>query len=174
MKTCSKCHTEKGEGEFYIDKNRSDGKSSRCKKCVIDCARQSQASNTDFRREYLKEYSRLNQEAIKKYKQKYQTKNREKINARSKNNRSHNNRIEYERRYAKNNREKFAEWSSRYYYNNRDSCIRKPIDNLTNSYITNVLKGCGMPKYLIDQYPELIEIKRTSIKTKRTLKNYTL
>lgn len=49
---------------------------------------------------------------------------------------------------------------------------KKIKENLSDGYIKARLVGEGVPKQKINEYPEIIEIRRLIIKTKRNLKNF--
>lgn len=76
-KVCTKCKENKNLLNFYKDKNTKSGYGSRCKDCVKLCAKESQINNKDYRKEYLKNYSKENIVSLRENKKIYRENNRE-------------------------------------------------------------------------------------------------
>jgi hypothetical protein len=76
-KVCTKCKTEKNLLNFYKDKNTKSGFGSRCKDCVKLCSKESQINNKEYRKEYLKNYSKENIIYLRENKKTYRENNRE-------------------------------------------------------------------------------------------------
>jgi DNA repair exonuclease SbcCD ATPase subunit len=130
-KTCSKCKRELSLNHFHKTKTGKYGVMSKCKDC---------------RKEYNKEYNKINKEKIKEYNKEYKNSenNKEKILEKAKeyykNNKQkileHNKEykkeyyknnkekiLEYSKEYSKNNKQKIKEKDKEYYKNNKQNCI---------------------------------------------------
>jgi hypothetical protein len=119
MKRCGKCGKEKNN--FSKNKHSPDGLCSWCKKCVS---------------EYKKEYSKKNEEKLKKDKQEYYIKNRDRL---IENNKKHyQENKEHKKKYDKNrlasDPEKYRKEKRDYYYNNKGSCIERVRKNSNIRY----------------------------------------
>ena len=122
------------------------------------------------RRDYGIKYRAENAEKIKAQKAKYNKENSEKIKASLK-------------AWQKSNPEKLKEIQARHYSKNKESIREvqkiwqkanpdklkamesRSRDNLSNKYVKQVLRRAGFPNESIS--PELIELKRITLKTKR-------
>lgn len=82
MKTCSKCGAEKPLDEYHRDKNRKNGRESRCKPCKRTYRAEHYARNREAELEHRADYYQQNQEAIRVYKAEYRQANRKAILAR--------------------------------------------------------------------------------------------
>jgi NOL1/NOP2/fmu family ribosome biogenesis protein len=67
MKTCSKCSNLKEPDQFFKDKSKSDGLTSRCKLCIYEKTSQYQKVNSSKRTIWNKTYSLKNRDKIKEY-----------------------------------------------------------------------------------------------------------
>lgn len=62
MKSCSECKAEKPLSEFYKDKAKKDGASSRCKPCSKEYGRRYYEKNSELLRKYSREWYKENRE----------------------------------------------------------------------------------------------------------------
>ena len=67
MKKCSKCKTEKDKNSFYIDKHKKDGLTSSCIYCCRKTGKKSILKNIDSVRERSNKYNKKNREKINSY-----------------------------------------------------------------------------------------------------------
>ena len=111
--------------------------------CCKECGKEYRENNTEKLKEYLREYRKNNPEKEKERKRKWRENNPEKIK-------------EYKKDYYKNNTEKEKERSREY------------CENLHPSYVKHNLKQLGYTEEEIT--PELIEVKKETLKTKRLIK----
>jgi 5-methylcytosine-specific restriction endonuclease McrA len=65
MKTCSRCKAEKPLDEFHNNKGSKDGKTTRCKPCAIDAAREWAKANPEKVRARCREIARRNKHKYK-------------------------------------------------------------------------------------------------------------
>lgn len=152
-KKCGKCGEVKDVGEFY--KNRSC-----CKKC-----RQSQ----------LKEWQNNNRDKIKKYSRSQYVKNPEKLKERAKEWQLNNPEKYKERKkeWLLNNPGKDKESRNKWKCKNPEKVkenSKNQRKSLNTCYIKKTLKLSGFTTEQINENPELIEVKRLIIKTKRLCK----
>ena len=75
MKTCSKCNIEKQFEQFYKDKSKKCGFSSRC----IECISKLRIENKEKRKEIDRRHYLKNKENIRKRNNKWNQENKEKI-----------------------------------------------------------------------------------------------
>jgi hypothetical protein len=102
MKTCTVCNTEKEEFEFYNDKHKKDGLTSKCKKCCKTKQIEVNAKRKDKIKEYYLSYSKNNKEKISIKNKKLYEKKKDIVLASCK-------------QYRENNREKILEYQKSYY-----------------------------------------------------------
>lgn len=154
-KVCTNCKYEKCIRDFYKDKKGKNGFRSCCKTCMNEFSSEYHKNNSEKRNIYRQ----ANSEKIKTYRAKYRKNNSEKI----KENRA---------KYYKDNHKRENSISAEYHKNNLEKIKElkaKRIEDLPDSYIRHQLKIQNYPQELINN-PEIIEIKRITIKTKRLCK----
>lgn len=79
MKRCTKCGETKAEDEFCRRKDRSDGRNSRCRRCMSEVYRRYHEENLEKELERFRRYRKENREAILERAQQYREENREAI-----------------------------------------------------------------------------------------------
>ena len=148
MKKCRKCGEEKDEGEFGKNKTQIDRLHYYCKSCCSKIGKQNGVKYKDRLSKYRKEYRIRNKHEIRLYQKIYRKDHHETI-------------IAKQRKYRDDNWEQYSLSLK------MDSKSRR--DRLDDSYVLSVicqrtrLKPSDIP-------PELIEVKRLIIKTKRLCK----
>lgn len=168
MKTCTKCHIEKDESEFRLQYNRNSLRPY-CRKC-----------NAEMAANYRKKYPARAKKSRKLSYEKNKERNRHTNNKRA---------IEY---YIKNRDEilekKKERWKKRGVLQRKERRKnpevkrmehiqnlrreRSRIDRITDTYVKKLLIQKGnVPKEMINVYPEIIELHRLQLKTKRLIKN---
>lgn len=83
MKVCTKCMAEKPKSEFSKDKQKKDGKCSRCKACVSEQRAARVAENPEAERQRAKLWVALNPEKHKASQAKYRANSKQKTKERS-------------------------------------------------------------------------------------------
>lgn len=153
MKICSKCGVGKDSICFTKRIKNSDGLHSWCKECV-----------KNYNINYCKKYYSENKESLLNYSKIYRSENAEKT------------RIAQEK-YRNENRDslrsKYAESGKKYrlkYPEKAKLKQKKHIENLNDCIINKALKRTGFSENDIKENPELIEIRKIIIKTKRLCK----
>ena len=148
LKKCSKCGEVKGVEDYRKDNQKSDGLYSSCRLCVSIA---------------YKNYYIINSHKVRELSLLYNSNNRLKVQLSTK-------------KYRNKNKDRLNELQKKYRMENKDDRKRKYISDvasLTDTYVKGVI-CCGSKIPAIFIPPELIEIKRTILKTKRlckTLKN---
>lgn len=150
-KKCSKCGKVKDVGEFYNKKSRKDGKSSHCKCCSSESVMKWRKNNPEKVYESELKWRKSNPEKVKKSKLKWDRTNKEK------------KKCTYEK-WRKSNIEKLNEKNTIWRKNNPGKVIDYDF------YYIQLLKDSGFTTEQINENPELIEIKKLIIKTKRLCK----
>lgn len=148
MKRCSRCKEEKDEGEFCKCATSNDGLYCYCKACRADIGRKNRVKYKNKIANYHKEYQAKNKDKMKFIQDVYKKKYPEKVAACKKKSRQLNiykyrlfDRIESQRRR----------------------------DILADNYVASrICQGTKLRSS--DITPELIEVKRLIIKTKRLCK----
>ena len=149
MKKCTKCGDEKENICFTKSIKNSDGLRSWCKDCVKSYNKKYVSENLDLFREYSKKYRLENPEKIKDRQTKYRNENRDLL------------------------RSKYAEQGKKYrlkYPEKAKLKQKRHIENLNDCIINKALKRTGFSANDIKENPELIEIRKLIIKTKRLCK----
>jgi 5-methylcytosine-specific restriction endonuclease McrA len=77
MKQCCRCSTEKPLSEFYTDRAKLDGKTSRCKTCCKIVATERYFNNHKDGLEYRRRYREAHREQMAEYKREWNDNNRE-------------------------------------------------------------------------------------------------
>jgi len=149
MKACSRCSIEKHAAEFYKKKSQKDGKSVYCKKCSDILVLLWKSRNADRVKD-------INNKCGKKHNWYQNDKTCQKmITYRL----THPDKIkENGKRYESKNKEK------------REERNRYNVDNLTNCYVKSIALNKGYTKDMIRREPEILEIIKIIIKTKRLCK----
>lgn len=163
MKTCTKCGVEKDEGEFYKYSENNNGHKRHSSKdgCVSPCK--------ECFKEYRKNHREKRKESARIYYQKYKKSEKysedhdKRRNSKKEYQNSSNGRITI-KRYRQSEKCKKIE---------RDAWMSS-ISLLDDKYIIKQLRAdMGLTTKTIKEYPELIEVKRIIIKTKRLCKTLT-
>lgn len=174
-RTCTKCHQDKPDSEFYKNKVYTDGLCLRCKSCM--CA-------------YRYTYRIENRDKIIAYRRVYIEKNRDRINCQI---REMRRRSGYNKKYYEINREQILQKkksnvrkrsdtsiaSKKYRAKHKDSLkikyrsdSKKAVQRVSNKYCKHLLANhCHSTISKMGAIPaELIELKRNCIILKRELK----
>lgn len=159
-KRCSKCGEEKELNKFpTYNKNNKCYFRSYCKEC---------------KREMNKNWRNANPERVKELKNKWYKENPEKVremgNKWVSNNREKSRAIKH--KWERANIEKVKIKNEKWKNDNPDkvnTARKRRRENCVDSYIKDILIAHGFPKEQIT--PELIELKRMIIKTKRKIKD---
>lgn len=109
-KTCTKCNEWKLWDDFYRHKQRNDGKTPRCKKCLNTQIAKYQHDNKDK----FNQYKRLWRERNPAYNREYRDRHREEM-------------AERDRVYYEANRDRIAAYKQRYYQDNREQEISRTL-----------------------------------------------
>ena len=145
-KICSKCKEEKPVGDFYSDKSRKDGRKCYCKKCVTEYARKWYNANPEKARERFQKRYAANPEKVREQLRKWRAANPKEVREQS-------------RKWRAANPKKVMAYT------------QKRILELPDCVVVSALiRSTNIPAKIIRQHPELIEVKRTIIKTKRLCK----
>lgn len=162
-KTCTKCGESKLLEEYYRDKKTRDGRTYTCKECVKEYRQRSDVK--ERRRNYLIEYrqrpgvKQKEREAVKKYQSKP-------------GNRERKIKRDRERRRRPKVKEQIRAYTRSQAVKDRQSQRNKAdAEALTDYYISKIIyiqSGKVIPHS--EAPPELIELKRQSIKLKRLIK----
>lgn len=144
MKRCPTCKEVKPRGEFNKDASKKDGLSNLCKECNRAKSRKWRAENPEKERASTRKWYAENREKHRAIGRKWEAENREKYRARK-------------RRWAAENPEKVRESS------------RKRVEDLRPHYVKQVLTDLGLPPVVIEENPELIELKRLHIQLTRKI-----
>jgi hypothetical protein len=88
-KKCSKCDETKSLNDFFNDKQKKDGKTSACKKCLNKIKAKYRQKNRELCLSYYRNYHQKNKTEIIKRHKKYRQKNKRKI---------HKQQVEYNKR----------------------------------------------------------------------------
>lgn len=121
--------------------------------------RRSKQRNKEKNKEWAKKYRLENREKVNETRRKFREKNREKIK-------------KWYKLWANNNAEKLREKKKQWADNNAEKLrelSKKKREILLGTYVKSRLRRNGFPKEAIT--PELIEVQRLIIKTKRLTKN---
>lgn len=143
-KKCTKCGEVKPKGAFYKDDSKKDGLGSQCKECARARARKYRAENAGKVRAKARKRRAENLEKERVRLRKWQAENPEKVRALS-------------RKWKAENPERVREYN------------RKSVEELPPSYIKKSLTASGLPPVVIEENPELIELKRLQIQLKRKI-----
>lgn len=148
MKKCSRCKEEKEEAEFCKDKYRDDGLHHYCRSCSSKINKLRNTKYKDKIAQGRKIYESNNMDKIRESHAKYRKSHRDSCNAHS-------------RKYKISHKEEFSLYMQQW--------GKKRREDLTCSYVA----GCTVQGTTLkpsDIPPELIEVKRLIIKTKRLCK----
>ncbi len=142
MKTCSKCKEEKTLDCFASEKRVKSGLNASCKECNTKRALLWHKNNRDKANAINRNYTKNNLEKVLERGRKWRNLNKE---------------------YGKKKRDEYAILFPNYNKERR----KNDIDNLNSPYLIAKLKRKGFTKEQIKEYPELIEVQKILIKTKR-------
>ena len=157
-KICTKCNKEKDVDLFGKHKKTKSGLRSHCKECEKEYAKKWNLNNPEKVKESVKKWHLNNPEKIKEIQKKYYSNNTEKIK-------------EIRKNYRLNNPEKVKENDKKWHLNNPEK-LKETKKNYTNElgkgYLNSQLRSKGFKKEQIT--PELLEVQKIIIKTKRLCK----
>lgn len=163
-KKCSNCKDFKDLSCFYKDKSSKDGLSYHCKDCVKKRASSWRRNNLEKDKETKKNYYKNNKELIIGNVKRWQESNPEKVK-RSK------------IKNYKKNKERYNKASIKW---NRDNCdlrkkvasdsFKKSVNNLSDSYIKNLICSKSSVLKRADIPEELVKLKRIEILIKREVR----
>ena len=199
-KICRICKEEKALNQYYSSKVNKDGFVNSCKTCVKIITKKNRLKNPEKYNEHAKRWRDKNREKanensknwrlsnpekMKQSKEKYRTENSEKVKESYKIwadiNREklqeqrkewYNKNKEYANNWRHKNCEKANEYGKNWRLRNPEKVNKKGknrIEQLKDSYIRPILKKNSNLK-TEDIPPDLIELKRIIIKTKRLIK----
>ena len=165
LKKCSTCKREKSLDCFHNHKREKDGKQYQCKDCKKLISKNYKKSIAY--KEYQKRYKQT--ENCKNYQKKYAEKNKEKIKEYYKTEK-HKEKI---KQYQQS--EKYKQYKKVYdkkdiIKENRKIRVTKDIVNLTDYYLNSRLRSKGFSLEQIKNNPEILEVQKLIIKTKRLCK----
>jgi hypothetical protein len=169
LKRCSTCNESKPIDSFSNHKRTKDGKYYQCKDCKkLVCKNYSKSIvYKDYQKKYRQTENRKNYQ--KNYQKNYRKKYAEKYK-------------EYNKEYQKTDKfkqyqqsEKYKNYKTSYDKKNEVKKARnirtfKDRENLSDYYIRNNLKQKGYTPEQIKQHPEILEVQKLIIKTKRLCK----
>jgi len=112
IKKCSKCKQEKLYEEFSPQNTTKDGRSSRCKKCAIELAKEIRVKNPERVKEINKRSREKNKSKNKEIQRRYREENRETL-------------IEKKRSWHLKNKKEQNEYSRKYYLENKEYMLIK-------------------------------------------------
>ena len=126
-KQCTKCKEIKNAKMFGNDKNRKDGKSSRCRECRSEYQKSNRENIREYERKYRQKWDDKKRENLKEYKQKYYKTNKEEILLKCKIYRTTHKEEEKERhtRWCKENAEYIRSWKKENYKKNKKEIRKK-------------------------------------------------
>lgn len=173
MKTCTKCHIEKDEGEFY--KTTNGYLFSECKRCNAkrcsdnkkkhilngnqkEWAKRSYLKHRDKRLAENKKWRIENRERRNELNRKWREANPEKVAL-----------IRFKDKEAQRLRNKIYKKQNRKYYTELELKRSKiDRDKLSDVYIKQILKSTGFSKNDIESFPFLIEKKKLDLIIRRS------
>lgn len=160
-RTCKKCGETKLIEEFVGNKICKEGYEHVCKKCAKLKRTTNKETNTIYHKKWLLTHKGNTYTNRKKeYDKEYHKLNKIRLN-------------NYTKEFVKNNyyKDGVNVYSAEYRKNNRD-LIRKNITELGNSYIALlIVRSLDIDRETLKQHPELIENHKQLIKIKRLLKS---
>jgi hypothetical protein len=142
MKICSKCKQEKELICFASEKRVKSGLKASCKQCDTKRVLLWHKNNRDKANAINRNYTKNNREKVCERVRKWRNLNKE---------------------YGKKKRDEYAILFPNYGKERR----KNDIDNLRSPYLIAKLKRKGFTKEQIKEYPQLIEVQKILIKTKR-------
>ena len=159
-KRCSKCGKEKELDKFPIyNRNNKCHLKSYCKECAVKMTKEWRNANPERVKELKNKWYKENPEKVREMKNKWVSDNREKSRA-------------IKHKWERANIEKVKIKNEKWKRDNPDkvnAARKKRRLKCVDSYIRDILIEHGFPKDQIT--PEIIELKRMIIKTKRKIKD---
>ena len=178
-KTCKKCGEVKGVELFNKDKSRLDGLYCWCKLCSSESCKRIYQENKERYRELSKKSYQENKEKVKEryeiykknplfYEQRKEYRQKNKFK---------NDPIRKEWRLK--NKEKVVEYRKKSFLKNKEKAMqgirkrfKKSVLVLAESYVLkNIVKKTGLSREALKKHPDLAEIERLIIKTRRAIKS---
>lgn len=172
--TCRTCGNEKKVSEFHFWKHRNSY-SSECEDCFrkgraiyrnnneINIKQKAkQYRETGKSRSNWKKWASKNPNKLKEKSKEQYKKHQEKIKVKRSKREYPSQSKEYAKSYRKSNRDKILESNAKY--------TLRLVSELNPIYCKYLLKSEGFSESVINQNPELIEVKRIILKTKRLCK----
>ena len=163
-KICSKCGETKELELFVKCKKCKDGTTNVCLSCRKENYKEYLIKNSERIKRQKKEWAINNPESIKSAQTKFRQNNPEKC-------------AELQKTWRQNNPEKYKEHKKKYRKKNPEwnkvqkrKNYMKSIENLSDRYLKARLKANGFENEIINTRPELIELEKIIIKTKRLCK----
>jgi hypothetical protein len=158
-KKCAKCGEVKPLDLFSNNKTKKDGKQSQCKKCSRELNRKWYLENAEKAKEAVRKWRLENREKERERARKWSLENPEKARERF-------------RKWYLENAEKARERAREWNLENPDKVReheRKWRDSLSDGYVTKLIKRSALPPEIIEENPELIELKRLQIQLNRKI-----
>src|SRR5688572_22658589 len=176
MKTCSKCHIEKDESEFWKSSQKKDGLCNACKKCMY------KSHMAWYRKIGVKEMHKAiigdkkicsTCKVAKPFSNFYKQNKREGLSSSCKECSKYNLRA-----WVKKNKNKAYDYGVKYRKENWDNILaagrdyrKKTSKELSDYYIKILLRASGFNNESIKQ-SDLIDIKKTTLQIKRKIKQH--
>lgn len=129
-KRCSSCGTNKLLTLFYNDKQKSDGKTSRCKTCILQHHATRRRNCSESIRRNARKWRELNRDHCRARSRRYSETHKEQTRERAHNYRENNKEQmrERARNYRENNKDKIRLAAQRLYKNNRVEMCAKTAE----------------------------------------------
>ena len=158
-KKCTKCGEVKALDLFSNRKTGKDGKNSQCKECAKEATREWRLENPEKAREATRKWYLKNVEKERERFREWRLENPEKVREATRKWRLENPEKARERfrKWRLENPEKVREYG------------REWRDSLSDGYVTSLLKASGLPPEIIEDNPEIVELKRLQIKLNRKI-----
>ena len=173
MKVCSKCKINKNILSFCKNSQLKSGLNSSCKDCQKLAFKEYRNKNLERERERYISYRKSNPEICKNASKNYYINNIDKINEYRKIPKVRARINEIARKSRLKNLQKAKSRLSIWRLNNKQNIIeysKRKVEELNNQYVICNMVRDGFTKQQLINNPELIEIKKLIIKTKRLCK----
>lgn len=168
VKICSKCGIEKELNMFAKNKKARSGFGGTCKECRNKLYKPTPEKTKQYKKTYKSKYP----DKAKEYARKRREVNGEEIRLKKRLRRKNNpeKRRADERKFRLNHPDYKKRKDKRYRLKNKNQLREKRVTNLPYNYIKDSLKRSGFELEQIKNNPELIEVRRITIKIKRLCK----
>ena len=143
QKKCSKCNVYKTFDKYYNDKQKSDGKDTKCKDCSNLKNKKYYEENKDKMKQYNKVYREQNKDKLIMKDKKYYEENKEKIALRDKYYRENNKEkiAQHKKKYREENKEKITEQRKLKYQENKEEIKQERKLYYQNNKVEKLLKA---------------------------------